>query len=76
MNPVHIALIGIRIVAIYLIAIGISSIPDVYLFVTTYDPDGEYTAIIYGSVLTAIFSPAIVGENMAVSTEPYSHQQL
>ena len=61
MNPIHIAQVGIRLVAIYLIAIGISSIPDVYLFVSTYDPDGEYTAIIYGSVFLAIFSPGIVG---------------
>ena len=61
MNPIHIAQIGIRIVSIYLIAQGISNIPDVYLFFTTYDPEGEYTAVIYGSVFTAIFSPAIIG---------------
>jgi len=61
MNPIHLAQTGIRLVAIYLIAIGISSIPDVYLFVSTYDPDGEYTAVIYGSVLAAILSPAIIG---------------
>ncbi len=61
MNPIQLAQIGIRIVAIYLIAVGVSSIPDVYLFVSTYDPDGEYTTFIYASVFAAILSPAIVG---------------
>ena len=61
MNPIHIALIGIRLVSIYLIAQGISSVPDIYLFVTTYDPESAYSAVIYGSVLSAIFTPLIIG---------------
>jgi len=82
MNPTHIALIGIRIVAIYLIAQGISSIPGVYLFISTYDPEGSYNTILYGSVLIAIFSPIIIGialwfsapklSNYFISTHPTS----
>ena len=64
MNPLHIAIIGTRLVALYLIAQGISSIPNVYLFITTYnpaDPGEPYALAVYATVLTAIFSPAITG---------------
>lgn len=61
MEPIHLSTIGIRLIALYLVAQGISAIPDAHLFLTAYEPTGRFEIFSYGSVLTAIFSPAIVG---------------
>ena len=61
MNPIHMAQVGIRLVAIYLIAIGISRIPQLHQLVTTYDPIGDYTRVLIATLVSAILSPAIIG---------------
>ena len=61
MNTIQMALIGIRIVAVYLIAQGISNTSEVLIFLSTYDPEGKVTAVVYTSVVAAIFSPLIIG---------------
>jgi len=61
MNAKQLSLLGIRIVSIYLIAQGISNIPNMHLIVSAYAPDDNYGIVVLGSILTAILSPLIIG---------------
>jgi len=55
------ALIGLRLIAIYLIAQGISNIPSVYMLLSSYNQQMDNATTLYGSVTVAIFSPMLVG---------------
>jgi len=61
MDSKQISLIGLKLIAIYLVAQGVSSLPNIYLFLSTYDASEGYTLLTYGSVIISIFSPIIVG---------------
>ena len=55
------ALIGLRLIAIYLIAQGITSMPNIYLLLSTYSQESSGTNIVYVSIILAILSPLLIG---------------
>ena len=61
MDTKQISLIGIKLIAIYLIAQGITTIPNIYLFINTFAPTDEYNLYTYASVIVSITTPIIVG---------------
>jgi len=61
MDSKQISLIGIKLIAIYLIAQGITTLPNIYLLLTTFAPTNEFALLTYGSVILSIISPIIIG---------------
>ena len=61
MNPYHIAQIGIRLVAIYLIAQGISAIYSAYMVFSSFNPLSEEPTYMLSALLLAVISPGAIG---------------
>ena len=59
MNPIHIALIGTRLVAIYLVAQGITSVYSAYMIASGFNAFDGTLPNAY--IITAVMSPGIIG---------------
>lgn len=61
MNPMHFAQIGIRLVAIYLIAQGLSVISNAYMVVSSYNQFSDDSMFVLLAMILAVLSPVIIG---------------
>lgn len=61
MNPKHIAQVGIRLVAIYLIAQGLSAIYSAYMVMSSFIQYSDEQSFIFLAMLFAVLSPGIIG---------------